>query len=134
MLRAVTAELSLICLVPVWSAAWRRRVLHLVYLEVVSPAGRVGRLVYDEAVKAHGVLDLDGVGLGLGGVVRLHVRPFGPLYGLLGSVGQGHQPRKELVQILYGGGLLGLLVYVPRDGEACPYGGIILPVLVVIGP
>ena len=53
---------------------------------------------------------------------RFHVRPFGPLYGLLGGVGQGHQLRKELVQILYGETLLGLLVDVLRNGEACPYG------------
>ena len=63
---------------------------HLVYLEVVPAARRVDRLVHYELVEACGVLHLDGMGLGLGGVVRLlHVRPLGLLYGLLEGVGQG---------------------------------------------
>lgn len=95
--------------------------LHLVHLEVVPPTRRVGRLVHYEPVEACGILHLDGVGIGLG-VVRLHVRPPGFLYGLLGSVGQSDQPWKEPVQLLYGGALLGLPVDVLRNGEELPYG------------
>ena len=89
----------------------------------MSAVWRVGHLVYYEPIEACGVLDLDGVGLGLGGVVRLlHVRPLRLLYELLSGVGQGDQRREDLIQILYGRTLLGLLVDIPRNEAAHPYG------------
>lgn len=52
----------------------------------------------------------------------LHVRRLGLLYGLLGGVGQGDQPREDHIQLLYGGTFSGLPVDVSRNREALPYG------------
>ena len=112
---------SVLC-VPARKAVGKRRMLHLVHLEVVPAAWGMCRLVDHQPVEAGRVLDLDRMGLGLGRVVRfLHVGPHGLLYGLLGGVGQGDQPREQPVELLDGCSLSGLPVELLRDGETLPY-------------
>ena len=85
--------------------------LHLVHLEVVVAARKVGRLVYLDGVRPGLAREVRLLGLGM---LRLR-------HGLLGGVGQGDQSWEDLVQILYGGSLAGLLVDLLRDGQAVPY-------------